>query len=328
MKKVVIALMLAVSMVSMLASCTSGSSSVVGASSNNSSINNSSSAVKKIKIGVSLNNTIDFVTTLQQIMEEKASVRDDIELVFTNAGDSPEKQMSDVESLIAQKPDVIVLRAVDPDAGAACVEAVKNAGIYCVVQDTQVNTEEYDTYIFGAQSVHGNMIGSYIQGWLEEDSSRHAYMGYINGSANAAIQGRETGIYEVVDSDRITTLAQYIATGFNAEEAMATAEDWILSYPNMNVIACANDEMAIAVIQALTAAGKNFDDFLVFGVDGTEMGREYLVSGQLKATTYQDSYKTVDKLFEVCLGLVNGETYEKVIDPENVTLLTKENADA
>lgn len=281
---------------------------------------------EQLVIGVALNEEIDFVTELQNALEEGAAKAGDIEIIFTNANGDAEKQLSDVDSLITQAPDVIVMRTVDSDAGVACVEAIKEAGIYCIVQDTPVNTDLYDCRIVGDQSMVGQLIGDYMQNWLNEDENRQIHMGYINGSTTETIKKRESGIYEVVDSNRIETFSSQVAQGFSAEGAMSYAEDWLQSQPDMNCIACANDEMAAACIQALTASGVNFDDFLVFGCDGGTIGQQYLESGELDATVYQSVSKVADTILEVSRGLVDGKTYEnKMYDPKCYELLTKDN---
>ena len=109
---------------------------------------------------------------------------------------------------------------------------------------------------------------------------------------------------------------------------MAMAEDWLNTYPEMNCIAAASDEMAIGVIQALEGAGRGHGEFLVYGVDGTEAGQEYIRSGELDATSYQDIPVAVDMILQVCVGLANGETFEKEINPHNYYAMNSENIDA
>lgn len=280
----------------------------------------------RIVIGMAMNEEIDFINELQTALEDIAQADDGVEMIFTNANSDAEKQLSDVDSLIAQKPDVIVLRVVDADAGVACVEAVKNAGIPCVVQDTAVNTELYDCRIVGDQATVGRLIGGYIQEWLDAEESRQIHMGYINGAPSDIIKKRETGIYEVVDESRLETFSSQIATGFSAEGAMTFTEDWLQSQPDMNCIACANDEMAAACIQALNAAGVDFNDFLVFGCDGGTIGQQYLKSGELKATVYQSVEKIAQAIIEVSKGVAAGQSYEnKVYDPDCYKLMTRDN---
>lgn len=281
---------------------------------------------EKLVIGMSMNEEIDYVNELQNALQELADQEGDVELIFTNANGSAEKQLSDIDSLIVQKPDVIVIRAVDPDAGVACVEAVKNAGIACVTQDAPVNTDIYDCRIVGDQSKVGQLIGSYMQEWLDEDESRMINMGYINGGTSEVIKKRETGIYDAVDPERINTFSSQIATGFSAEDAMTFAEDWLKSQPDMNCIACANDEMAAACIQALNAAGIDHDNFFVFGCDGGAIGQQYLESGELDATVSQSVTKVAEAILKVSRDLKDGKEFEgKVYDPDCFLLMTKDN---
>ena len=276
-------------------------------------------------VGMAMNTEIDFVSDLQNALEEKGE-EEGVKFIFTNANNDAEKQLSDIDSLIAQSPDVIVMRVVDSDAAVSCVEAIKNANIPCVIQDTPVNTDIYDCRIVGDQSMVGQLIGEYMQDWLDEDDTRTINMGYINGNTNEVIKKRETGIYEVVDPDRIHTFASQVASGFSAEEAMAYAEDWLQSQPDMNCIACANDEMAAAAIQALSAAGIDFDNFLVFGCDGGAIGQQYLKSGELDATVSQSASKVADAIIEVAKGVAKGETYEnKIYNPDCYELMTLDN---
>lgn len=317
--------LLAAAMVLGITGCGAGTE---GTASSDVSAQKTDGSGEKLVIGVALNEEIDFVNELQNALEEKAAQAGDIEVIFTNANGDAEKQLSDVDSLITQSPDVIVMRTVDSDAGVACVEAIKEAGIYCVIQDTPVNTDLYDCRIVGDQSMVGQLVGTYMQEWLDGDESRMIHMGYINGNTSETIKKRETGIYDAVDPARIETFSSQVAQGFSVEGAMSYAEDWLQSQPDMNCIACANDEMAAAAIQALTAAGIDFEDFLVFGCDGGAIGQQYLESGELDATVYQSVSKVAETVLEVSRGLADGQTYEnKMYDPKCYELLTKDNMD-
>ncbi len=286
---------------------------------------------EKITVGLSLNlqdeTNVRFQEVYEQIIEEEYP---NVELVVTNALGDTSRQLNDVESLIMQDCDVIVLRAIDADSGVACAEAVKNAGIYLVLHDSSVNTDIYDVRVIGDQMDHGYAIGQAIKDWLKEDESRVVNMGYIHGGTTVNIMKREAGIYETckdeVESGRLNTLITGCAD-WSADKAMAMAEDWLNTYPEINCIAAASDEMAIGAIQALVGAGVDMDEFLVYGVDGTEAGQAYIRSGELDATSFQNVPIAVEKILEVCVGLVNGETFEKEINPNNFFPMNKDNID-
>ena len=287
---------------------------------------------EKITVGLSLNLqdeiNVKFQEVYEQLINEKYT---NVDLIVTNALGDTSRQLSDIESLIMQDCDVIILRAIDADSGVVCAEAVKNAGIYLVLHDSSVNTDIFDVRVMGDQGDHGRAIGQAMKEYLDGDESRVINMGYINGGTTANLQKRETGIYEVcaeyVENGRLNTLITGVAD-WSADTAMAMAEDWLNTYPEMNCIAAASDEMAIGVIQALEGAGVDMDEFLVYGVDGTEAGQEYIRSGELDATSYQDIPVAVDMILQVCVGLANGETFEKEINPHNYYAMNSENIDA
>ena len=281
----------------------------------------------KIRIGLSLNLQDEMNVRMQSFYEEEIAANyPNAELIVTNALGDTARQLNDVESLIMQDCDVIVLRAIDADSGVACAEAIHNAGIFLVLHDSSVNTDVWDVRVMGDQLDHGKAIGDYIAKYLAEDETRVVNMGYIHGGTTENIMKREMGIYETCKSDRLHTIVTGCAT-WNAEKAMAFAEDWLQTYPEINCIAAASDEMAIGVIQALEGANVDMDKFLVFGVDGTEAGQEYIRSGELDATSYQDVPKAVSKILEVCVGLVNGQTFDKEINPQNYFPMTIDNID-
>lgn len=285
------------------------------------------SAEEKILIGLSQNRQDEYSVQSEafykKIIAEKYP---NAELVVTNALNDPARQLSDVESLIQMGCDVIIFRAIDAASGVAPIEAIKEAGIYCVLLDSAVDTDIYDVRIMGDQIDHGRAIGDYIQKWLDEDETREVYMGYIHGGTNENVMKREYGIYETCTSERLHTVVTDCAS-WNIEKAMTMTENWLQTYPELNCIAVASDEMAIAAIQALETAGVDMDNFLVFGVDGTTAGQEYIRSGKLDATSYQDNNITLNKVLEVAIGLVNGETFDHEVNPHAYFPMTIDNID-
>jgi len=281
-------------------------------------------SVKKIKVGISMSSADEFNTNL--LAKYQALAKEfGVTLVTTNANSTVSKQLSDVESLIAQKCDVIVIRGVDPDGAVPACEMVKAAGIPLVIDETRVNTEIYDARVTSDQITHGRLLGGYLKQWLAADPKRVANVGYIIGISSPNILRRRDGIFEVCPQAKL--VAEAVAD-WQADKAMRVVEDWLLAYPQINVIAAANDEMAIGAIQALKATGKNFKDYLVFGVDGTQNGQAYIRSGELDATTYQDIGKSSRMVMEVAIGLVNGQKYPKIIDAQIISLMTKDTIDA
>lgn len=276
------------------------------------------------KIAVSLNDADEYRTSwlnnFTAIAEAKGYT-----VISTNAASDASKQISDVETLLIQQPDIIVIHAYSADGIVPALESVESAGIPCVLIDFPVNSDTYTTLIADGQALNGVIQGNYVNEWLKADETRVANVGYIVGmySMEAAMD-RMYAFYETIG---ITEALAEQEGGWSADSAMKIAEDWIQAYPEMNVFACMNDDMAIGVIQALTAAGRDMDEVLVLGVDGTDAGKAYLRTGELDCTAARDVTIETACALETCEKILAGETVEKAIEPMAITAMTGENVD-
>ena len=243
-------------------------------------------------------------------------------MISASAGSDASKQISDVESLLLQNPDIVVMHAYSADGAGPALDAIEAAGVPCVLFDFDVNADNYTTQIVDDQATYGEMQAQYIQQWLEEDPSRELHLGYVVGmySMEGAMPRRD-GLYAALGIESAEAEAE---GNWTANEAMAITEDWLQAYPDMNVFACMSDEMAVGVIQALVSAGKDMDEVLVLGIDGSDVGLEYLATGELDATAARDVSIETQFTLDTCERILAGETVEKTLRPNAITLLTKE----
>lgn len=275
-------------------------------------------------IAVSLNDTDEYRTSWLDNFTEAAEAKGH-KVISANASSDASKQISDVESLIAQQPDIIVLHAFSQDGAVPAVEAIDAAGIPCVLFDFPVDSDLYTTFVTDEQALNGEIQANYVNDWLAEDSSRVANVGYIVGSYSMqAAMPRRDKFYEVLG---ITEAMAEQEGGWSADDAMKITEDWLQAYPDMNVFACMNDDMAIGVIQALSAAGKDMDEVLVLGIDGTDAAKEYLRTGELDCTAARDVKVETGFTLETCEKILAGESVEKNLQPEAIYAMTSENVD-
>lgn len=106
---------------------------------------------------------------------------------------------------------------------------------------------------------------------------------------------------------------------------MSIVERWLQTHPEINVFACMNDSMALGVVQALAAAGKDQEDYLVLGVDGNDQYFNEIRSGALDCTAARDLEIEAQTAITVARGLSRGEQFDKIIYPDSIFALTKEN---
>ena len=293
----------------------------------------SRTAAKTIKIGIAMPQIDEVTQNLSGSYEAYAETLGGVELIFTDAKGNAGQQSADIESLITQNCDVIIVRAIDGEAIAAACDAVANANIPLVIDETPVATANYAAHILENQSNHGRLHGEYLQGLLDKGEIKEVRIGYIAGSADANMLKRMKGISEtcasagfVSDNDNGYALAD----NWSVDEAQHIVENWISSglINDMNVIVCMNEILVNATIMAL---GDNYPNIVVLGAGAKNpLVQQNIQSGKLKAVTRQDGKILVKKVLDVCIDLANDteikfdDPENRIIDPMNITLMTAE----
>lgn len=220
-------------------------------------------------------NNMRTLNGIQMYVDElNATGEYEIEFIYTDAQSMVDKQIADVESLIAQEPDLILMSAVDTVGSIPCLEAIQNAGIIAV-DDRGCDTEHKDYKFTGFdEDVIGGLLQEAVKTYLEENPDVVLKAGGIYGLASQSEQLKRVDyLLELAEEmpDRIEILAtQYC--DWSTDRAASTVEDWILKYPEMNAIFTASDDMGLGACNALNASGKS--DILVTAVDGTKIGRQ------------------------------------------------------
>jgi len=289
-----------------------------------------------VLIGLSQSFTDEFNTNLLAVYQGLVSTMDGVELVAANAGGSTAQQLMDVENLIAQGVDVVILRPVEGDAAGTAISAVRNAGIYLIIDEVAVpEGSDFDARIVGEQLDHGRMLGEFLSGLIAAGELEEANIGYIAGSASAFALGRKNGFLETLPSTNFIAGGAegfVLAEGWDAGLAQNIVEGWIAGglIEEMTVIAAMNDELANGAIAALAG---NFPDIIILGVDGSEIGQHNIRNGNMRATTFQDLRLSSSAAIQTAVSLARGEALQfddaenRLINPRHFAVMTIENID-
>lgn len=336
-----LALILALSLLLGLAACGTETKSTTPAATDAPAVSEASAAQPEeakqvVTIGVLLARADEFNLALEAAWKAIDEARDDVEVIVNVAQDSQANQIAAAESMIAQGVDAICVRAVDNTAASDMVKAIKAAGITVVMDEgipDECTVDDYDVYVKSENIEHGSNVGKYLAQWIEAHPDQQLYLGYIQGTEAVTTRPRHDGIYEIVTEEQVIEL-DYQLGEWKADKAASIAEGWLTAYPEMNVIACANDTMACAVVETLKAANINVGtDFLVFGVDGDVNALNLIKEGTLNATSAQDARISAKMMCDAAVKIVTGEAVEfddaelKSINPHMITLVTAENVD-
>jgi len=300
---------------SMLAVCGANQSATAAAAATNSE--------KKVVVGCSVYYMTEFVTLMVEGIRDAAKDRG-ADLILLDANNDAQKQLSQVENLIAQKVDVIVVAAVDTDAIVPAIGMAKAAGIPLTAVNMLMNTKE-DYYYVGPNDVEaGELEAEYLFKLLDGKGNIVILEGPIGTSAQLQrMEGNRNMLAKYPD---IKLLANQPAN-WNREQALTLTENWLQAFPGqIDGIIGHNDEMALGAIMALEAKGLK-DKIPVVGVDAIKDACEAIMAGRMEATVFQDAYYEGYHGVIYALDVLAGNLPSVMKYYIKMDLITKENSE-
>jgi inositol transport system substrate-binding protein len=271
-------------------------------------------------IGVSLLNlSNEFVVTLREAMEARAKELN-VRLIVSDAQRSPERQVQQVETFIAQKVDAIVLNPCEVEASSPAVQKALAAGIPVVNVNSE--TKAVPTAFVGSRDEESARLGmAYIAKRLQGQGGVLMMEGYLGQAAQIKRNG---GAREVLEKNPGLRLLAAQTAEWDRAKAVTLMENWLQSYgPSIKAVFAQNDEMAMGVLLALERAGRK-KDIVVVGVDAIADALQAVRDGRLDATVFQDGQGQGSGAIETALRLIRKEpiTNETFIPFQ---LVTREN---
>lgn len=271
-----------------------------------------------------------FNKCLEVAIDKYNAEHDDSEIQYTmlNAQFDLQTQISQVESCITNQVDVMFFFACDTEGARSIIQQAMDAGI--IVIDA-VGTLDYAGFVDCVFVGTGEkQFADLLDEWIQNNFDKTGVQlkaGVIYGLLTQTPQlprGDRRIDYAKEHPEQVEILANN-AGDWNTEKAMGITEDWLVAHPDMNAIFCANTDMAIGVGQALIAAGKNLDEFVLTTVDLTETALSLMDQGQVDVICGCDLYDQATRLLELALQELNGEYTEDICYLEKMWCITPEN---
>jgi ribose transport system substrate-binding protein len=226
------------------------------------------------------------------------------ELVYTEAGGSEAKQIADVDSMIAQKVDLIFLAPRSEKPLAQAVLKAKNAGIPVILLDRDVDHEiakpgeDYVCFIGSdfiqegaraAEWLAATMGGTAqiieLEGTTGSSPAIDRQKGFRDYLAGSYAPDEHNGTPAAADGFPDMVIVASQSGDFARDEGRAVFETLYQANPDANAVYAHNDEMALGTIAALEAQGKvPGEDVIIVSVDGSRDALQAIIDGTLGAT--------------------------------------------
>jgi galactofuranose transport system substrate-binding protein len=231
-------------------------------------------------------------------------------LVFSDAQQKPENQISAVRACIQQGVDIIALPPVVEDGWDAVLTEAKNAKIPVIIVDRSVKADKslYAAHIGSNMELEGKKAGDEMNKLL---SGGGKILELSGTTGSGAAVGRAKGFRETLNKN--IEIVDTQTGNFTRAEGKPVMEAFLKKYgTDIKGVFIHNDDMAIGAIEAMKAAGIKPGDIKIVSVDGTRGGFQAMIDGWIQADV-ECNPLLGPQVFELGLKLMNGEAIEREI---------------
>jgi len=229
-------------------------------------------AQSKVKIGVSIPSadhgwTGGLVYYAQMAIKDIGAKDKNVEFTLTLA-DSPQKQVSDVEDLMAKGVNALVVLAYDSSTLTPTIKKAHEKGIYIVSVDRGLTEEVQDVYIAGDNPGLGKVSAEYMG----------AAMG---GKGKMVIL---EGIPCVINSERVDTFKAVMKAKFpgieildsqpanwDTQKGLEVMQTYLQKYKQIDAVWAQDDDILTGVLQAYKESGRKEIKLMVGGAGSKAM---------------------------------------------------------
>jgi len=226
------------------------------------------------------------------------------EYVSTDAQSSSAKQLSDVESLIAQGVDALLILAQDTSAIIPAVQAADDEGIPVIAYDRLIEDPRAFYLTFDNLEV-GRMQARAV---LEQAPEGNYVM--IKGSptdpnADFLRAGQQEVLQPAIDAGKIRIVGEAYTDGWLPANAQRNMEQILTANDNeVDAVVASNDGTAGGAVAALAAQG--MAGIPVSGQDGDHAGLNRVAKGTQTVSVWKDARELGRTAAEIAIELADG----------------------
>lgn len=297
------------------------------------------------KIGVLIYQLSDdfmsrFCNETVRYMESLGIVSDNITVL--DAQNDKDIQISQVEQLVSEKYDALIINPVNSNIVHSITDMAASADIPVIYINREPDAseesrwEDYNlrmTYV-GCDARQSGIYQGELLLDLGESTVDINHDGlikyYLIEGAPENIDARYRSEYSVATITREGWNMDCLYTdsgNWDQETARELVTRALVDKPEVELIICNNDAMAIGAIEALNAAGiKPGKDVLVVGVDALDTALGYVKDGSLVGTVFNDYISQSHNAVDAAVRYIQGEDNKHYIGCDYVKV-NKDNAD-
>ena len=270
---------------------------------------------------------------------EKAEKDLNIKVNLVDGGWDANQQANAIQNAISSGADGIVISPVDPSAVCTYVDEALDAGIGVCALTRQMGTGDAEDPVYpetvGLVGHIETEVGRTAMDIAAEALDRSGKIAIIEGTPGMSdTEGRKKGIDEENKEYPDIEVVSRVCGEWVVDKAYTAMQNIIQSNPEVELVICHSDNMAVGAAKALEDADMT-DKVKIVGIGGSKDALDLIKKGEIYGTIMYvpetEAYTALEATAKVVRGEAEKETFYNVQDlplfAETGDVCTQENVD-
>ena len=246
--------------------------------------------------------------------------------IVTYSDNDTNRQVNDIQNMIAQGVDLLVVAAIDGEALNTVMNDAGAEGLPIIAYDRLIMNDNVSYYVSFDNYTVGTLQGQYIVETLDLENQAGPFNIELtagdpaDNNAGYFFQGAMDVLQPYIDEGKLVVVSgqtdfDTVATAaWDTQTAMERAQNILASYyadgTQVDAWLCSNDSTALGVTQAIQSdyAGANKADILITGQDGDVANLKNIVDGLQSMTVYKAVANEAVVTLDLAKAILNGDT--------------------
>ena len=253
---------------------------------------------------------------------EKAEKDLNIKVNLVDGGWDANQQANAIQNAISSGADGIVISPVDPSAVCTYVDEALDAGIEVCALTTQIGTGDAEDPVYpetvGLVGHIETEVGRTAMDIAAEALDRSGKIAIIEGTPGMSdTEGRKKGIDEENKEYPDIEVVSRVCGEWVVDKAYTAMQNIIQSNPEVELVICHSDNMAVGAAKALEDADMT-DKVKIVGIGGSKDALDLIKKGEIYGTIMYvpetEAYTALEATAKVVRGEAEKETFYNVQD--------------
>jgi len=220
-------------------------------------------------------------------IQQNCTEENGIKLLYENAEDSFENQISIVRSFIKQKVDLISFTPIVSEGWNEVLQEAKAAGIPVIVMDRMVDTDDtlFNCWIGSNFLLEGYKASDWLIDYMDSlKTKKKTYkVALFQGSLGASAEtGRTQGVEEMLGAEGNYKFVYKDTGDFSYDGGVKNMKKVLQKKLDIDILISENDDMALGAIEVMEKNGiKPGKDIVIVSFDGIHDAFQAMIDGKI-----------------------------------------------